>query len=69
MRLYAGAGIVPASVPAEELTETAVKLRTLLDALGLDSSSSHGRLPWQTHADRIARRVSIFCLVACDPGS
>lgn len=36
VRLYAGAGIVPASVPAEELTETAVKLRTLLDALGLD---------------------------------
>ena len=36
VRLYAGAGIVGASVPAEELTETAVKLRTLLDALGLD---------------------------------
>lgn len=39
VRLYAGAGIVPASVPAEELTETAVKLRTLLDALGLDEST------------------------------
>lgn len=38
VRLYAGAGIVPASVPADELTETAVKLRTLLDALGLDES-------------------------------
>lgn len=38
VRLYAGAGIVPASVPAEELTETAVKLRTLLDALGLDEA-------------------------------
>lgn len=36
VRLYAGAGIVPASVPGEELTETAVKLRTLLDAVGLD---------------------------------
>lgn len=28
-----------------------------MDALGLDSSS-HGRLPWQTHSDRLARRVS-----------
>lgn len=35
VRLYAGAGIVPASRPAEELAETAVKLRTLLGALGL----------------------------------
>ncbi|RDX41964.1 hypothetical protein OH76DRAFT_1411656 [Lentinus brumalis] len=26
-----------------------------MDALGLDSSS-HGRLPWQTHSDRLARR-------------
>lgn len=36
VRLWAGAGIVPASHPADELAETAVKLRTLLDALGLD---------------------------------
>ncbi|MEJ2860948.1 isochorismate synthase [Actinomycetospora flava] len=36
VRLWAGAGIVPASRPADELAETAVKLRTLLDALGLD---------------------------------
>jgi isochorismate synthase len=38
VRLYAGAGIVPASRPADELAETAVKLRTLLDALGLDEA-------------------------------
>lgn len=38
VRLYAGAGIVPASVPSAELAETAVKLRTLLDALGLDEA-------------------------------
>lgn len=37
VRLYAGAGIVPASVPAAELEETAVKLRTQLRALGLDA--------------------------------
>ena len=35
-----------------------------LDALGLDTSS-HGRLPWQTHAlDRVARRVSVFFFFA-----
>lgn len=28
-----------------------------MDALGLDSTS-HGRLPWQTHSDRLTRRVS-----------
>ncbi|TBU41507.1 hypothetical protein BD309DRAFT_965091 [Dichomitus squalens] len=33
-----------------------IKSKEDLDALGLDSSSSHGRLPWQTHADRVARR-------------
>jgi isochorismate synthase len=38
VRLWAGAGIVPASCPADELAETAVKLRTLLDALGLDEA-------------------------------
>ncbi len=42
VRLYAGAGIVPASCPADELTETAVKLRTLLDALGLDEGDVIG---------------------------
>jgi len=34
--LYAGAGIVRASDPDAEFEETAVKLRTLLDALGLE---------------------------------
>ena len=36
-----------------------------LDALGLDTStSSHGRMPWQTHAlDRVSRRVSVFSFV------
>ncbi len=34
--LYAGAGIVRASDPDAEYEETAVKLRTLLDALGLE---------------------------------
>ncbi|MDF2976860.1 MAG: isochorismate synthase [Actinomycetospora sp.] len=38
VRLWAGAGIVPGSRPADELAETAVKLRTLLDALGLDEA-------------------------------
>jgi isochorismate synthase len=38
VRLWAGAGIVPASRPADELAETTVKLRTLLDALGLDEA-------------------------------
>jgi isochorismate synthase len=36
VRLWAGAGIVPASCPSAELAETTVKLRTLLDALALD---------------------------------
>ena len=36
VRLWAGAGIVPASSAPDELAETTVKLRTLLDALGLD---------------------------------
>ncbi|HVK23302.1 MAG TPA: isochorismate synthase [Actinokineospora sp.] len=35
MRLFAGAGIMPDSVPESELAETAAKLKTLLDALGL----------------------------------
>lgn len=35
--------------------------REAMDALGLDSpttESASGRLPWQTHSDRLARRVS-----------
>ena len=32
-RLYAGAGIVPASVPASELAETTTKLETMLASL------------------------------------
>ncbi|MGB6006649.1 isochorismate synthase [Castellaniella sp.] len=36
--LYAGAGIVPGSVPEQERIETGNKLRTILDALGLESA-------------------------------
>jgi len=35
--LYAGAGIVAGSVPADELLETSGKLRTMLAAMGLES--------------------------------
>lgn len=35
VRLFAGAGIVPGSSPEGELAETAAKMRTLLDAMGL----------------------------------
>ncbi|SHH53249.1 isochorismate synthase [Massilia sp. CF038] len=35
--LYAGAGIVDGSVPADELLETSGKLRTMLSAMGLES--------------------------------
>lgn len=38
VRLYAGAGVVPGSVPASETAETATKFRTMLSALGLGSS-------------------------------
>lgn len=38
VRLFAGAGIVNGSRPAEELAETTAKLRTMLDALGIDGS-------------------------------
>ncbi|HET8598229.1 MAG TPA: isochorismate synthase [Castellaniella sp.] len=38
LTLSAGAGIVPGSVPAQERIETGNKLRTLLDALGLEST-------------------------------
>ncbi|KAI0636336.1 hypothetical protein C8Q77DRAFT_1216727 [Trametes polyzona] len=34
-----------------------IKGKEDLDALGIDSST-HGRLPWQTHGDRLGRRVS-----------
>ncbi|RRO18940.1 isochorismate synthase DhbC [Saccharopolyspora rhizosphaerae] len=36
MRLFAGAGIVPGSDPADELAETTAKFRTALTAMGLD---------------------------------
>lgn len=36
LRLFAGAGIVAASEPAEELAETSAKFRTLLRAMGVD---------------------------------
>lgn len=36
--LYAGAGIVPGSVPARETAETQTKFRTMLSALGLGQS-------------------------------
>ncbi|MBO0826435.1 MAG: isochorismate synthase [Streptosporangiales bacterium] len=35
LRLFAGAGIVPGSVPDAEVAETAAKFRTMLDALGV----------------------------------
>ncbi len=38
LTLYAGAGIVPGSVPEQERIETGNKLRTILDALDLDST-------------------------------
>ena len=42
-RLYAGAGIVEASQPTNELSETIVKFKTMLNALGLDSQHlNHG---------------------------
>ncbi|WP_200918076.1 isochorismate synthase DhbC [Jeongeupia sp. HS-3] len=37
VRLFAGAGIVPASTPEQELVETAAKFRTMLNAMGLDA--------------------------------
>ena len=38
MRLFAGAGIVPGSDPADELAETSAKFRTALTAMGLDQA-------------------------------
>lgn len=35
LRLYAGAGVVAGSTPAQELAETSAKFRTMLQALGL----------------------------------
>lgn len=40
--LYAGAGIVPGSVPAMETAETQTKFRTMLSAMGLDTTLAHG---------------------------
>lgn len=37
LRVYAGAGIMPDSVPEAELAETRAKMRPVLDALGIDS--------------------------------
>ncbi|PPK62593.1 isochorismate synthase [Actinokineospora auranticolor] len=39
LRLFAGAGLVPGSDPDEELAETGAKLRTFLDALGVEESA------------------------------
>ncbi|MYS04982.1 isochorismate synthase, partial [Streptomyces sp. SID6041] len=36
LRLYAGAGIVSASVPEAETAETAAKFRTFLNAVGAE---------------------------------
>ncbi|ART64602.1 hypothetical protein B9H00_05620 [Kushneria marisflavi] len=36
VRVFAGAGVVPGSSPQGELEETAAKMRTMLDAMGLD---------------------------------
>ncbi|WP_438764573.1 isochorismate synthase [Kushneria sp. TE3] len=36
VRVFAGAGVVPGSNPQSELEETAAKMRTMLDAMGLD---------------------------------
>lgn len=38
LRLFAGAGVVAASVPAHELAETAAKFRTFLHAVGLEDT-------------------------------
>ncbi|MCO5732808.1 isochorismate synthase MenF [Rhizobium sp. SSA_523] len=36
-RLYAGAGIVPGSIPRNEVAETSAKFRAMLDAFGIDA--------------------------------
>ena len=36
LRLFAGAGIVPESIPDEELAETSAKFQTMLRAMGMD---------------------------------
>ncbi|MGG4127082.1 isochorismate synthase DhbC [Paenibacillus illinoisensis] len=41
LRLFAGAGIVAGSTPEVELAETSAKFRTMLLAMGLDSTVSH----------------------------
>jgi isochorismate synthase len=40
LRLFAGAGIVAGSTPEAELAETSAKFRTMLLAMGLDSTVS-----------------------------
>lgn len=47
-RLFAGAGIVSGSVPAEEVAETGAKFRTMLNALGLGSADPGPSLPVPT---------------------
>lgn len=41
LRLFAGAGIVAGSTPEAELAETSAKFRTMLLAMGLDSTVTH----------------------------
>lgn len=38
IRVFAGGGIMPDSIPGVELAETHAKMRPVLDALGLDNS-------------------------------
>ncbi|ABC33201.1 Isochorismate synthase [Hahella chejuensis KCTC 2396] len=40
LRLYAGAGVVEGSDPQKELDETSTKLKTMLNAIGLDSHAA-----------------------------
>ncbi|PPK97648.1 isochorismate synthase [Kineococcus xinjiangensis] len=43
LRLFAGGGIVAGSDPEAELAETSAKLRTVLDALGIEAGVASGR--------------------------
>ncbi|WP_017573653.1 isochorismate synthase [Nocardiopsis halotolerans] len=47
-RLFAGAGIVADSVPADEAAETGAKFRTMLDALGLGAPGPGPTVPAST---------------------
>ncbi|WP_373975490.1 isochorismate synthase DhbC [Chitinibacter sp. SCUT-21] len=42
VRLFAGAGVVVDSTPQSELTETAAKFKTMLNALGLSADAAEG---------------------------